>query len=186
MIALPNRSATFRHVTGITQLTEVLHMVPMDMAGEILGRAVAEAIKPIEIAAKRFARRSEETGALRESITHKVKVYPQTGKAVGLVGPDRAYYSRGKKLKGALSVLAAGNRRKPANYAHLVEYGHVAVAPRKGTTRRKRTATDVGFVPAKPFIRPAVLTTTAQQLEGFTRGIEIGLNESIRKHTKSA
>jgi hypothetical protein len=177
---LPGKSATYKHVTGITQLREVLHMLPQDMAGDILGRATKEAIQPIKIAAKRFAKRSEATGALRASITDKVKVYPATGKAVGMVGPDRAYYSRGKKA-GALGALLGKNRRRPSNYAHLVEYGHVAVAPRKGTTRRKKNAVSVGFVPAKPFIRPAVVTTTAQQIAAFTRGIEIGLNESIRK-----
>jgi hypothetical protein len=180
---IPARSATYRHITGITQLREVLALLPADMAGEILGRATKEAIQPIKVAAKRFAKRSEDTGALRASITDKVKVYPQSGKAVGLVGPDRAYYRRGKKV-GKLGALFWSN--KPANYAHLVEYGHVAVAPKRGTSLRKNTARRVGFVPAKPFIRPAVVTTLAEQIAAFTRGIEIGLNESIRKRQRAA
>jgi len=179
------RSATYRHVTGDDALIKAFRALSDDMREQILREGMKELVKPIEIAAKRFARRSRDTGALEASITSKVANYPRSGKAVGLVGPDRNYYSKGKRVRGRLTALLARNQRKPANYAHLIEYGHVAVAPKKGTTRRKGTAQDVGFVAPRPFIRPAVATTQAQQAEGFYRGIERGWNKAVEKQVSS-
>lgn len=170
-----------RNVLGLGALTAALRALPEDMRQRTLAAGVKEAIMPIQVAAKRFAKRSEETGALRESITNKVVNYPQNVKCVGLVGPDWAYYSRGKKVKGALSRLLSINQRRPASYAHLIEYGHVSVAPKKGSSRRKGTATTTGFVPAKPFIRPAVATTLGQQAEGFFRGVGKSFAAAARK-----
>lgn len=170
-----------RNVLGLGALTAALRALPEDMRQRTLASGVKEALVPIEVAAKRFAKRSEETGALRDSITHKVVNYPTSGKCVGLVGPDRNYYSHGKKLKGALSRLLVRDQRRPANYAHLVEYGHVMVAPTKGTSRRKGTATTTGFVPAKPFIRPAIATTLSLQAEGFFRGVAKSFAAATRK-----
>lgn len=174
------------YVTGSEALTSALRAIPADIRTEILARGTKEAIQPIKIAAKRYAKRSEATGALRESITDKVKSYPENAKAVGLVGPDRQYYARGKRVSAFGALLSGKARRRPANYAHLVENGHVAVAPRKGTSRRKGSATVAGWVPARPFIRPAVLTTSAEQSAAFTRGLEKGLAASIKKHGGNA
>lgn len=174
-------SATYRNLYGVQNLTRALEALSEDVRAEVLGVAVKKAIEPIKIAAKRFAKRSERTGALRASITTKVVVYKQNGKAVGLVGPDRAYYSRGKKVK-KLGLLHADAR--PANYAHLVEYGHHAVAPRKGSSIRKKTASVTGWVAAKPFIRPAVMTTLVQQHTAFAKGIEAGIEKTLRKYER--
>lgn len=177
-------SATYRHVTGVEELTGALRALSEAMRAEILGEGVKGAIKPILVAAKRFAKRSEDTGALRESLTTKVVVYKQNGKAVGLVGPDRHYYKKGKRVKGKLGKLFTD--RRPANYAHLVEYGHHAVKPRKGTTRRRKTAATVSFVPAKPFIRPAVMTTTSEQAAGFAEGIRKHYARTVRRLARTA
>jgi hypothetical protein len=96
-------------------------------------------------------------------------------------------------VRGKLTRAAARNQRKPANYAHLVEYGHVAVAPVKGSSLRVpkkpragwTAAKAAGWVPAKPFIRPAVVTTTQQQADGFYRGIERGWNKAVNKEVSS-
>lgn len=174
-------SATQKIVRGTDDLTAALRALSDDMRDRTLAAGVSEAVKPILVAARRYARRSRDTGALEESLTTKVVNYPRTGKAVGLVGPDRAYFARGRKVKGALSRAFTLNQRQPAKYAHLIEYGHVAVAPRKGKTVRKGTATVVGWVPARPFIRPAVVTTAAAQEEAFYRGLERGWTQAVNK-----
>lgn len=179
------RSASYKHVAGAAELSAALRALPDDMRKTILVQGVKAAIQPILTAAKRFAKRSEDTGALRESLTTKTKAYPNTGKAVGLVGPDRAYYRKGKKT-GKLGALYAN--RRPANYAHLVEYGHAIVAPKAGTSRRKKTAVDIRdssgasrFVAPRPFIRPAVVTTHDQQAQEFYKGIASGFEKTRRR-----
>lgn len=71
---------------------------------------------------------------LRDSIKSVVRRYGN--RVVCLVGPE---YS--------------GPYRGGANHAHLVEFGHQLV--KKGA--------NIGFVPAKPFLRPAALSTKSQQ-----------------------
>ena len=82
-----------------------------------------------------------DTGALRDSIDYTVRQYPEHGKVVVVVGPKRRF-RRGKN--------------NPNKYAHLVEFGHVAVKPVKGSKIRKGTAQKITHVPAHPFMRPGV------------------------------
>lgn len=201
------KSARYQTTKGGPELAAAFANLAKDMRERTLERGMRGLVAPIVVAAKRFARRSRDTGALEASITDKIKVYPGTNTVVGLVGPDRDYYSRGRKVKGRLSRALAKNQRKPANYAHLVEYGHVAAAggalrhqynhelvkTGKGNLRRWKKTTikevakgrAVGFVPPKPFIRPAVLTTSAQQSEGFYRGIERGFSAAVRREERA-
>lgn len=176
-------SASISITKTAAQTSAILESMAEDMRATVLEGGVKALCRPIEIAAKRFAKRSERTGALRESITTKTKAYKKDGKAVGLVGPDKSYYRGGKKA-GKLEALLGADR--PANYAHLIEYGHHAVAPKKGTTLRKKTATAITWVPAKPFLRPAATTTSAEQSSAFFEAIGAGIDRAFKRVSKSA
>lgn len=179
-------SATFKIVKGTAALSSALLGLGEAMRATILEAGVKRLCAPVLVAAKRYAKRSERTGALRGSLTVKTINYKASGKAVGLVGPDRAYYRGGKKT-GKLGALFGADR--PANYAHLVEFGHHVVAPISGTSRRKKNAVPAKngatWVPAKPFIRPALATTGAQQEAEFFRGIAEGFEATRKKLVKS-
>ena len=179
-------SGRLKFVTGHDRLSAALNGLPDEMRGKVLERATKRACGVIEVSAKRYAKRSEDTGALRASLTTKVVVYPKSGKAVGLVGPDKAYYV-GKKKAGRLGRLLLRATR-PAWYAHLVEYGHHVVAPVKGTAIKKGTAKPASngktWVAPKPFIRPAVLTTQGQQGAEFFAGMDAGYRLALRKWGK--
>lgn len=158
--------------------TAVLQGLPREVSARILATATKAAIQPIKVAAKRYAKRSERTGALRDSITDKVVNYERTATAVGLVGPARGYYKKGKRLGKGANYLGSDS---PSKYAHLVEFGHRVVAPKRGTSIRRGTATGPAagkkkWVPAKPFLRPAGLTTKAEQSANFYRGLDRGIN----------
>jgi hypothetical protein len=172
-------NSDYAHVTGASELTDALRQISDAVRSDVLAAGLREVVKPVLISAKRYARRSERTGALQESLTTKVINYPSNGKAVGLVGPDKSYYRKGKKVSRNVASFAGADR--PANYAHLIEYGHRAVAPKKGATIRKKTAKVSGWVPAKPFLRPAVLTTRSEQGAAFYRGIQKGFASAVRK-----
>lgn len=183
----------------------------------ILESAVKAACQPILVAAKRYAKRSEDTGALRDSLTIKTVKYKTNGKAVavGMVGPDRQYRAKGRVVKNLSALFAAtkGDIRRPANYAHLVEFGHqiarggslrgkfelklVGIGRftskgkelkrwRKGRQIEAAKGTAAGFVPPKPFLRPAVITTRGQQSAAFERAIAAGLDRELRKLNRKA
>jgi hypothetical protein len=189
------RKASVGWSRDVDDLREVMRRLcsPKEQA-DILERGVKAACEPILSAAKMFAQRSEQTGALRDSLTIKTVKYSNRGKAtaVGLVGPDREYRVNGKKAGKLATLFAAtkGQARRPANYAHLVEYGHRiakgGTLTRKNGRGSKGTGTEGGFVPAKPFLRPAVITTRTQQHAAFEKAVGDALDRALRKHNKKA
>lgn len=164
-------STIYRHTTGAAQLSAVLQAIPRELRTKILATGVNAAAVPVVVAAKRFAKRSERTGTLRNAIDHVVRKYEFDGRAVAIIGP----------IKGSVvaSVNGRPKRISATKYAHLVEFGHHAVKPRKNTTRRKKTAQDVRWVPAKPFMRPAIATTQGAVAVALTQGIGQGI-EKVR------
>ncbi len=194
-----------KHVSGMGALSAALQGIPEDMRNKILVQGVARACKPIERAAKQNAKSSQDTGALRNSITTKTVGYAKDGKAVGLVGPARGYFTGGKK-SGKLGRLL-GKNVMPSKYAHLVEYGHrIAVGgslrpvykierTRGGANNKMRyrktniiseaKGREAGFVAARPFIRPAVMNTHGEQSNGFYQGIAEGFEKSRARLVKA-
>lgn len=96
-------------------------------------------------------------GALARSIAFKIVANLRTGKVTAIVGPKRH---------------APG---MPTHYAHLVEFGHILVV----TDHRggRRTA---GYVPANPFVRPAVEAFKGAVLQVFGEEVANGLQVKIR------
>lgn len=171
---MPNLSAT-RTITGLGNLTLLLRSIPAEVRQTILAEGVAEAAEPIVVAAKIYAARSRDTGALQASLTHVVRNYPANATALAVIGPDKQYYRHGKKVGG--KNRAGANR--PANYAHLVEFGHIAVKPKAGSSRRKKTAEATGIVPAKPFLRPALANSEELAIERLAIGINNGVTRAL-------
>lgn len=162
----------------MSELSEVLQLFPRDLHVDALAPAVKAGAQPLVKWAKRYAKRSERTGALRESITHKVIARRKKAHAVALVGPDRKYFHRGKGV--AKGALVPDGAVRPSRYAHLIEYGHHVVAPTKGTSLRKGTAKTPAegkkkWVPAKPFMRPAVIMARQEVAAAFRDGLARGI-----------
>lgn len=85
-------------------------------------------------------------------------------------------------------------RADPANYAHLVEFGHFVVRPVRGTSRRKNTSVsaDSGrqFVAARPFLRPAIAGSKnevkARLIQGINQGLQKAWARIATKNTRKA
>lgn len=199
------------HVTGWDTVSAILQAVPEDLRTEITAAAVAAGAKPVEIAAKRYAKRSERTGALREAIGTVLRKYPDKGTAVAIVGVRRGYYKGRRRID--LRKEKKGTAESPSHYAHLVEFGHhmvtggsargkfavqlvgtgrfnaksgkevkrwkrgAQIAPGSGTVKR--------WVPAKPFLRPAWLTTKEAVTREVMRGLEQGIAKTRRRLERS-
>lgn len=179
------------------ELQAMLAGLPAKTEAKIIGVALEQAARPIVRAAKRLA--AKDTGALRASITYALRQYPAKGKTMVIIGPDKQYYENGKRLKRGASRLG---KDRPANYAHLIEFGHLtrnakanALAKKmvKHTARQREAANAAGvslpaagrrtvdFVAPRPFLRPAVMQNEAAAAAEFERGVVKGLEREIKK-----
>ena len=175
---MPRNTATITF-SGLEDLSAVLRGISADMRASILEPALVKAAEPIRAAMAGFA--PIRSGALARSIAIKGISNKSTGTAAALIGPDRNYYRAGVKLKKGDSYRGAD---RPANYAHLIEFGHVNVQPKKGTTRRKGNTTEVGFTPARPFLRPGLVAGAAAANEILVLEIGKSIDSTRRRLVK--
>lgn len=121
----------------------------------IMRPAVTKALVPINKAAKRKA--PVETGLLKKSIGTRVKTYARAGIVWGGVAPRSGYKT----------VDEDGRSRDPVNYAHLVELGHMAY----GNV----------YIPARPFLRPAIDTQRSKALAIVRTMVKVGIEKEARR-----
>ena len=134
----------------------------------VLKAGMAAAIRPIRDDAK--SRAPVDEGDLRAAMADKVIGYPDEANVIGLVGVSKGFFGHGKRGKG---------KKRPANYAHLVEFGHRSVhgggalpnygskvkgvwnAKNKGLSIRNKTIKATSYVAGRPFLDPAFQTGVA-------------------------
>lgn len=181
---------------GFEAIRNVLRQLPDKLRDKVLAKAVAKAAKPLVENAKALA--PVRTGALKRSIAAVVRRSRKTGEPFAVVGAERGRYFRGgKALRGNADRRGAD---QPANYAHLVEFGHysaagtgISVASAKGTRiktgkRRssKRKAMEVrSFILPKPFMRPAVARSGNDVAMKMAETIEAELAKEADKLAKT-
>lgn len=166
---------TLKTSTDARALVALLDGLPQDVQTGILAAAVSAAAVPVQRMARALAPR--ESGALAKSIGIVQRKKRRATNTYAVVGPVSGYYSAGSKLKGWKSGAA-----NPAKYAHLVEFGHVKVRPKKGTSLRKNTATVAGFVAPRPFLRPATLAAVTDSQGKFNEGFLAGVEKALKKY----
>lgn len=137
------------------------------LAPEIRERAIPRALRlagsEITRRARALAprdRTADPAGSLRRSIGLFVRGRRRQMRYV-VFGARRGYsrpVTRPIIIHGNLRG-AATRRADPANYAHLIEFGHFVVVPRRGVSLRKGNAvlaSGRSFVAPRPFLRPAM------------------------------
>lgn len=166
-------------LSNFGEFAKLLEDLPASVESRVMGTAVDQAMKPIVNLAK--AKAKVRSGALRKSITSVVRRYPDKGKIVGIIGPEKgARYLGGRKIVRGGSLLKTD---RPDKYAHLVEFGHHTAAATganvrntKGRTIREGTLTPKAWVVAQPFLRPAVaqgeVAAVGALADGVTKGLE--------------
>lgn len=189
---------------GFDEIKALLAVLPERTQNKVIGVALEAAGRPIVSAAKRLA--PKRTGALRASITQVLRRYG--AKAVLVIGPDKNYYEAGKKVKKG---AARSGQDRPANYAHLVEFGfrtrnseanakarkfvawtgrERAAAAQAGRALPQAGRRTVDFVAPQPFLRPAVQQQQGAAARAFEDGVVKGLvretNKINRKLIKQA
>lgn len=114
-------------IGGEVALKDALSLLSKKMQREIGFEAVVTAMTPVVSRAKRYARRSMDTGNLHDSIGIKSTPRLKKGRLYAIVGPRRKFRKADPSGKGF---------RVATKIAHLVEFGTSKSA-------------------AKPFMRPA-------------------------------
>ena len=177
-------------LTNFKEFADLMRDLPAAMQQRVTAVAVGDALKPLQRLAKAMA--PQRTGALKKSIVAVVRKYPQTGTTYGAVGPSTDYFAGGKKLKKGASRRGAD---KPANYAHLVEYGHwtrdsspFLNRSAKGRFVRDRSLMyalqgprNAKWVAPRPFLRPAVAIATPIVKAHLADGIKKGMEREIKR-----
>lgn len=173
-------------LSNFDEVTKGLRALPAKIEANVIGHALQDAARPIFSRAKSLA--AHRTGALRKSITSVLRSYP--GKKMVIIGPDKDYYEGGKKTKGGTD--------RPANYAHLIEFGHKTRVDssggfRKHTSAEIKSANESGvslpsagrrkieYVSPQPFLRPAVQQGTSEAAARFGKSVELGLDKELKK-----
>jgi HK97 gp10 family phage protein len=113
-------------ITGQNELANTLAKVSVRLQKEASLKAVVSAMQPLVLAAKRNVAKSRRTGELDRSIGFFIRKYRRGRLTFAVLGARRGMGS---------------GKNEPANYAHLVEQGHM-----KKNGKR---------VQGKPFMRPA-------------------------------
>jgi HK97 gp10 family phage protein len=145
---------------GMGQLIQRLDKLPLVIASQVLGVMVKEGAKPVVRNIKRLA--PVDKGNLKKSITAVVRRRPKRGTAVAVVGPSTERFANGKRLKKGAD--ARGSDR-PANYAHLPEFGFVG--------------RDGKQVPASPYMRPGTSSSKGEAAEKMAASFSKGLFKAV-------
>lgn len=171
------------------RLIDKMRILDLRNQTAVLKTGMSKATAPIVATAKDNVDNADavDTGALRRSLTRRVKSYKDGDLIFAAIGPDTGYYSGGKRKrygKGEGPTDAKREKlRRPAKYAHLVEFGHVSAEGygpgehfwqgTKGTRRRVRNDFPIrSFNGPRPFLVPAFEANRQglQQLLAITTG----------------
>lgn len=142
-------------------------------------------VKELERAAKQFvgeianaakselaSNDTERTGLLKAAVASKAVPYKRRKFKDGKLAINAAIWG-GVGINKAVQGSFNGKPVKPTKYAHLVEFGH--------------NAPDGSYVPAKPFMRPAIAkvgsgTEFVRRLEAaFLKGVEAAKDTEAKK-----
>jgi HK97 gp10 family phage protein len=143
-------------IDGIDDLAAALNGIVGKARKTIGNEAVITALTRLEVAAKRHAEWSEDTGALKASIGIKVKPFRKGNFIFGVVGPRKGFERPDPSGKGT---------RNPVKYGHLVENGTSHSAPRA-------------------FMRPAFAETKDAMLNDLARVIGEGVKKEAERQAK--
>lgn len=200
-------------LSGLTDLSGFLKSLRPDHQVELITAAVEAASKPILSQARSNV--SVRSGALKKSIGAIIRKYPKTGSVAAFIGSRRGSYAIAtniKTKKTGPTKLRQGEdstqRITPANYSHLVEFGHRSVhgggnlsggreGPIKGhwnsvnknKSIRKGTLHETSYIAPKPFLIPAFESgkAFAQQriMEGLNKALLKECQNARIKHSKT-
>ncbi len=143
---------------GVKEMEQVFRALPDRMQNNVISTAIRGGAAIVRNAAKSnlTSQGSVRTGLLRKSISTRVKNYKSDGTVYAAVG----------SRYDVVGTTPEGRRMRPANYAHLVEFGTVAAR-------------------AKPYLRTALDNNRSAVFSAITAKARKGLAREIKKLRKA-
>ncbi len=132
----------------VRQVTRVLKKLGPSSQRRVLRPAIRKGTREIATVMKKKAHEIRDTGALQKSIGINIKSYTRANLVIGWAGPRSDYQPGGP------------GTRKPALYAHLVEFGTVHSAP-------------------NPFIRPTIDQATPEVTAILVREVRANMKKEL-------
>lgn len=166
-------AAAFR-IEGGRELERALIKLADKVQRKIIKKAIRKPARSIVKMAKTLVPR--ESGLLAASLGTKIKQFKRSGTIVGIMGP-RTKFKAPKKVVARLG--GSFEKRKPANYAHLIELG----------TKPHIQPTFMGGgmhpgSPAKPFLGPAMDAHKSKAFKMMGDELRKGIEAEARKAAK--
>ncbi len=144
-------------VTGFEALDRELAKLPLKIQNKVVKKMVREGAKVVQKAAKQKAPR--KTGRLRRAIIVRAKTRRET---------------RPETVAAKVMIRSKATKRGAiAPHAHLLEYGHQLVKGGKLGSGGKV----IGFVAARPFMRPAFDNNKSKVINTMRRVFARGIRE---------
>jgi len=173
-------------LTGDKELIKTLKRLEAKTLRKVVRRATGLSMTPVKRDAKK--RIHNRTGALKRSISKKTKTYTNTRTVISLIGAKAGY----KEMSNRYGKVV------PANYEHLVEFGHRLVKGGKASKLSSESYMKlykgdlselysgnskegpsggrvIGWVPAHPFMRPALRTNKHKIISKFKKETWTGI-----------
>ena len=164
-----------------------LLVIPQKLRTAVETKAVREASKLI--VGKFRENAPKESGALRKSLKFDVRKYRGGNVVVGLIGADfdfvgsvfrenkknKRLSGKGSKLVFMRGNLMGGDRRRPAKYLHLVNYG--TVGDRKTQAGKNRGGVDESSFPEGLRFRERTQEQAASQVQQI---LEDAIHEALQ------
>jgi HK97 gp10 family phage protein len=153
-------------ITGTSEIAKALQGLPARVSKQIAIEAMSKAVEPV-VAAARTLVPVGETGGLKRSLGFAVRQYRKGRVTYGIIGARRGY--------GVPDPSAKTGQTEPANYAHLVEYGHAVAGDA------------LAFVEPSPFLRPAWDATKGEVARILASELQDGIaavaaESAVKKH----
>lgn len=161
--------------TGLDDLDRALDELSSELKSDILATALSRAAKPFLVRASQLAPRGTEPKPEKKRLANSMRTSRRMSRTQRLV----------LESAGAARVLAGSS----SPHAHLVEFGHAIVVGRRPTSRilrRRDTRERVGFVKARPFLRPAWDTTRDVVMASIKDEIGAALQRRIKQLARRA
>ncbi len=151
------------NLTGDKEIQKAMRSLPAKIHKKVLRAAIRSGMGPALKESKRMI--PVESGALRDSMKISIKAFPPF-RMVGKLWPDKKFVV-GWWPEGSNKP----ERRRPINYAHLVEAGHAVI----------RNGVQIGVVEPQPFIRDAFAQTKDEQIRRFKKSFLRGAKREWKK-----
>jgi len=185
-------------LTGVKELHQRLIKLQRKTATKVARQATTAGARVLRKGVKPVT--PKDFGALKKSLTHRVKQYPSSGVFVGIIGPQKgAQYDAGYKTPWGMTVTRTAI---PENYEHLVLFGHRIVIggtlsrdqskagggrkttrrsaeqKRGGSAARTGAGRVVGMAKANDFLGRGFKRSDRQALKAFLANMRSGVNRA--------